>query len=275
MVEFIKGFLSFFRAFGFIFKHRLAKWYLAPMLLWLLLVLGSTISLATWLYPVISEWLNAFFDVQVVPRSEGFWKSLWTWMQHGLTLATAWILHLLLLYFLGRMMKYVILIITSPLLAWISERTEEILTGASYPFQLLQLMKDALRGIAITLRNLLIELTLIGLGFFLSIFFPAAGLFITIFLFLVSSYFMGFSMFDYYTERQKMSIGRSVKFMRQQRPRVLGLGLAFNLVGLIPFADWVIAPVNGAVGAVLSMDSELLNKAGSGTRTADPDFANS
>lgn len=256
MKAFLSGFAGFFEAFGFVFRNRLAGWYLVPVILWVVLVAGSTFSLAGWLSPLIRELLNQWLGAEV-PESEGsWWKLMREWLHTGLKFISAWVLNLLIFYFLGRLMKYVILIVTSPLLAWLSERTEEILTGRTYPFSLLQLLSDAWRGIRITLRNLLIETVLIAVGFVLSFSFPAGALFITTALYLLNCYFMGFSMYDYYTERRKMNVRQSVLYMRRNRMRVLGLGFAFNLMSWVPFADWVLAPINGAVGAVISLRQE-------------------
>ena len=51
--------------------------------------------------------------------------------------------------------KYLVVIILSPLLAHLSQKTEQILTGNKYRFNLEQLIKDIRRGIRIALRNLI------------------------------------------------------------------------------------------------------------------------
>lgn len=255
MSGFLSGFTSFFKAFGFIAKHKMLRWYLVPIILWVILVAGSSFTLAGWLSPYLRNWIDTWLGVEMPFEERSFWETAREWLHTGLRMASGWIITLLLWYLFGRLMKYVILIIMSPLLAWLSEETEKIITGNDYPLDVYQLVKDAWRGILITLRNLIIEICIMALGFVSSFFFPLAAPFITMFLYMVNCYFMGFSMFDYYTERQKMSIGESVQFMRKNRMEVLGLGFAFNLMAWIPFADWVVAPINGTVGAVLSIPS--------------------
>jgi CysZ protein len=253
MQDFITGFLAFFKAFGFILSNRMGKWYLVPIILWVLLVATSTFTLAGWLSPYIREWIDAWLGIEVPAAERSFWSTAREWLHNGLRVASGWLITLLLWYLFGRMMKYIILIIMSPLLAWLSEKAEKIITGKDYPFSLFQLLKDAWRGILITIRNLIIELFLMALGFAGSFFFPAAAPFITLFLFAVNCYFMGFSMYDYYAERRKMGLRQSIAFMKQNRMMVTGLGFAFNLMAWIPFADWVLAPINGTVGAVISL----------------------
>jgi CysZ protein len=253
MLGFITGFISFFSAFGFLAKHKLLRWYGLPLLLWIYLVAASSITLASLISPYIINILKLWFKLDVHATEDGFWSLMKYWVHAGLQIGTVWLVNLLLWYCLGRMMKYIILIIMSPLLAWLSEKAEAILTGKEYEFSWVQLIKDAWRGVKITLRNLSIELILMFLGFWLAIAMPALSPFITLLLFAINCYFMGFSMFDYNIERRKMNVNQSVRFMRGNKMLVLGLGFAFNLLSCIPFADWVIAPINGSVGATLSL----------------------
>lgn len=252
MKEVTKGFTAFFSAFGFIFSHGLAAWYLVPIALYILLVVLLAFSLINWLDPILSSHLADWLDLDMASNGNGFWSKAWSLISAGLAIAASIAMKILIAYLLGRVMKYVILIITSPLLAYLSEKAEEIITGNTYPFNLAQFLKDILRGILITLRNLFLELIFIGIGFVISFFVPLLTPFVTIALYMLNCYFMGFSMFDYMAERKKMGIGQSVQYMRRNMGRVFGLGLAFNLISIIPFADWVIAPVNGAIGAVIA-----------------------
>lgn len=248
----VKGFLAFFSAFGFIWKHRLTPWYLAPIVLYFLLAGSLVVSLSVWFRPVVENVVTGWLGTPV--KSEGFWQTIRTWVTTGLQFASGWVASLLIFYLLSRVMKYVILIVLSPLLAWLSEKTEKIVTNKDYPFDAAQFIKDIIRGVAISVRNMVLELLMISLVFFIGFFLPMVAPFAGIVMFVISSYFMGFGLFDYYAERQKLSMGQSIRFMRNNRLKVTGLGIAYNLVSFIPFADWVIAPVNGAVGAVLSMD---------------------
>lgn len=259
MQEFSRGFVAPFKAFGFIFKHRLAAWYLVPIGIWIVLIFGTTFSLASWLSPYVEQWLSDALGSAKLPE-ESFWTAAKSWLQTGIQFASAWVLRVLIWIALGRVMKYVILILMSPLLAWISEVTEEKLTGKEYPFDLMQLLSDAWRGVLITLRNLFLELLLTAAAGIVAFMFPPAAALTVPFLFLVNSYFMGFSMFDYYTERQRLNISESVAYMRRNRWCVTGLGVGFNLISLIPILDWVVAPINGAVGAVLCVHEAAENK---------------
>jgi CysZ protein len=260
MQDFIIGFTSFFKAFRFIGRNRLVGWYLVPFFIWLILVVLFTIKVSDILEPYIQGWLYSLLGT--VPPSEtgSKWQTLRGWFTAGLEFTIAVIVKIMIWYLLGRIMKYFVLILTSPLLAYLSERTEEILTGRQYPFSLPQLLKDTLRGILITLRNLFFELICMAAGFFITITLPLLAPLITLALFFINCYFMGFSLFDYVAERRKMNLGESVNWMSSQKWKLVGLGFAFNLVSMVYLLDWIVAPINGAVGAAIASDAGLPSK---------------
>jgi len=118
---------------------------------------------------------------------------------------------------------YIVIIIMAPVLSYLSEKTEKILTGNKYNANFLQIIKDILRGVFIALRNLFIYLLFVVLMFFIS-FIPVIGLFSPFVLFIISSYFYGFSFIDYINERQKLTIKKSVANIRQNKGIALGIG---------------------------------------------------
>lgn len=162
----------------------------------------------------------------------------------------------MLWYVMSRYMKYIVIIILSPLFAYISERTEALVTGKSYPFSFVQILKDALRGAGIAVRNMLLETLLMIAGVIISFFMPLLSPLILVALFLVNSYFMAFNFFDYVAERKKMGVARSVRYMRTNMPTLLGFGVAYNLIAWFPLLDWILAPMSATSGAVLA-DTEL------------------
>ena len=153
-------------------------------------------------------------------------------------------------------MKYLVLILLSPLFAYLSERTEELITGKKYPFEFKQLIKDSMRGAGIALRNLIIETVFIVVCGIASFIFPIISPFTLIFLFLVNSYFMAFNFFDYVAERKRMHISQSIGYMWTNLYTLLGFGVAYNIISLVPLLDWVLAPISAASGAVIA-DAEL------------------
>jgi CysZ protein len=152
-----------------------------------------------------------------------------------------------------KLMKYIVLILLSPLFAYLSERTEELLSGTKYPFSLSIFLKDVIRGIFIALRNAFIEFGLMALFFILSVFLPPAAVVAAPLLFLIGIYFYGFSMMDYCCERRRMTISQSVRFMRRNRWLVMGNGLMYSLLDSIPVVGLIVAPVNAVIGATTAL----------------------
>lgn len=146
--------------------------------------------------------------------------------------------------------KYIVLILLAPVLAYLSEKTEELLTGNQYPFSAVQLFKDAVRGMIIAIRNGILEFVIMVVLFVVS-FIPIVGFIAGIAGFMVESYFYGFSMIDYYCERRKMPATVVGRFIWKYKGIATANGLIFNgillgctlLAGLFPFVAATILKV--------------------------------
>ena len=102
--------------------------------------------------------------------------------------------------------------------------------GQTFPFRPGLLIKDVARGILMALRNgsmeLLITITVWVFALFLA---PLAPVSVVV-LWFVSSWFYGFSMFDYVFERQRLGVQASARAARERRGVVLANGMLFNLL---------------------------------------------
>ncbi|MEY4572955.1 MAG: hypothetical protein RLZ10_2216 [Bacteroidota bacterium] len=253
MNEFIRGFNAFFRGAKFSVT-KLSIWFIVPIIIWLVLVIGLAIELSDWLIPLIYEIIESVSGVNLASQNtdSGWIDILKTGFRWGLII----VIKILVWYLLGRYMKYLILIILSPLFAYISEKTEEIITGNKYPFSIFQFMKDVVRGAGIAIRNMILETGIVIIAGIISFVLPVISPLILVLLFLVNSYFMAFNFFDYVAERKRMNIGQSIRYMRENKMTLLGFGVAYNIVSWMPLLDWVLAPISAAAGAVIA-DMEL------------------
>jgi CysZ protein len=154
--------------------------------------------------------------------------------------------------------KYILLILMSPIMSRLSERTEELITGKKYPFSFSQLLKDVARGTLIALRNMLIEFGFIFLGIAV-VWIPLLGWLYPVFLLFVSWYFYGFSMLDYISERRKLGVSQSVSFVRARKGLAIGNGFLFSLLFSIPLLGGMLAAVLSPVAACAAL-LELENK---------------
>jgi CysZ protein len=176
----------------------------------------------------------------------------------ALNLLLTFALNILFFFVFSTFSKYLLLILMSPIMSRISERTEEIITGKKYPFRFSQLLRDVARGTLIALRNMLIESGFILVGF-LVFWIPVLDWIYPLFLFVISWYFYGFSMLDYMSERRRLRIPESVSFVRANRGVALGTGFLFALIFAIPIFGGMIAAVlapAAACAAVLELENK-------------------
>ncbi len=230
------------RALSFIFKHHLYYFFLFPVVLFLLISffgfeLGSLGM--DWIQSSIDTWVGSFTDSWIVQ-----------WIVKGIV----WVLTtFILVFFIAMFGGFIVLVIMSPVLSILSEKTETIITGKDYPFSIMQIIKDVFRGLLLTLRNMGIEFLVIFLLMIFSIV-PVLGFVIglvsPVVIFMVSSYFYGFSNFYFSLERRKMSISSSVTYARKHKWKVMGNGAIFYGFMLIPFYGIFIASFVSIVSVV-------------------------
>jgi CysZ protein len=134
--------------------------------------------------------------------------------------------------FLMGFAKYLVVILLSPMLSHISQKTEKIVSNNSYPFKFSQLWKDVKRGMRIAFRNITWEIFLFGLIFCVSL--MGWGTIqdspIHFLIYLVSFYYYGFSFLDYINERLKLSFEQSVRLVRMNRGLAMVLGAVYSLL---------------------------------------------
>jgi len=249
------GLRTYSEALNFIFRKKLAWFFLFP--------LAFNILLFWFGWDMVNDFTETskvYIENQLQLKQADFWGSgfLKTVMDAFVWL-TFKIMFFLLFAYLG---GYIIIILLSPVFSYLSERTEKIKTGVDYPFSFTQLLKDVLRGIIIALRNFSIELVLTVLMFVLS-FIPIIGWFAAIMLFFISAYFYGFSFMDYALERKKLNLKQSIRFMRENKGIVIANGFVFSLCLIIPFCGVsfssfaaIISVVAGTL-AVSEMESRI------------------
>lgn len=243
-----KGINSYSKALDFIRKHRLSHLFFLPAIFNFIAFL-----LTAWL-----AWQYSGDFVSYLREQSGLTEPetmLWRVVQFILAI----IIRLIMLLLYLKMYRYIILILFAPLLAYVSEKVQEILSGENTSFSLSRLINDSLRGMAIAFRNFLLEIAvtiaIIVAGFIVSIASPL----IPVLIFLVESYFYGFSMIDYRNEYVGMSFRESNKFIWEHKGLALSNGIVFNFLLLIPVLGVLFAPTLALTAAILSVDPSNLN----------------
>jgi len=243
--ELVIALQSYFKAHQFIVKHKLWKWILIPGFIYMLMFMAGmwffwslSTSFLDWLFNIIGikNWLetmnNSFINFLFITGSIIF--------------------RLILLFFYFSLFKFLFLIIGSPLFAYLSEKTENIIEGKDYPFSMKQLLSDIWRGIRLALRNTLWQ-TVYTISLLLFALIPVVGWISPLVAFMVECYYYGFSMLDYSTERHKLSPSQSIAFISNRKGLAIGNGMVFFLMHIVPFIGWILAPAYAVIAATLSL----------------------
>ncbi len=241
--QFGLGVKTYGQAISFIFRNKLGWTFLVPIGLTILMFFGGQALVneaIDYLKETILGWVNL--------EESGFWGGL----LGGVVGFLAEVLFFIIFAYIS---GYIVIILMSPLLAYLSEKTEQILTGNEYSVGISQMIKDIVRGIFMALRNLFMELLLLFLMFLVS-FIPVVGWLGTIIVFFISAYFYGFSFIDFNNERQKLNIRQSVKVVRKYKWVAIANGLVFSLFLLVPFCGMfmpLFISIVAVVAAALAM----------------------
>ena len=232
---------SWGEAHQFIQKHRLFKWIIIPGIIYtLLFILGMLVfwqsadgviswisrqlSIETWLQKERNEWLSFLFVM------------------------TGMMLRLVLVLFYFSFFKYLILIIGSPVFAYLSEKTEAIIEEKEHSFNWLDLKKDCSRNIRLSFRNCgwqsLYLFSLILLSFI-----PVIGWITPIIALLMECYYFGFSMLDYSFARINFTPVQSATFTSRHKGLAIGNGILFYILHIVI----ILAPAYSIIAATLSV----------------------
>jgi CysZ protein len=230
---------SYLVAHRFIVRHKLYWFFLFPIALNILLLVVF-FGIYDGLHDIVYHWVSQKFAETL----QGYDKAV--------DIGTQIIISVLLIIGYIYVYRTILLTLLSPFLAWFSEKIDSLYTGRDFPFNFKQLMIDAFRGMRLSIRNLFLEMILV-FGLMLLGLIPIFSIFIPFLIFLVQSFYMGFAMMDYTNERKKIPYKERKKYMKRNRPVVLGIGSVFMLLFIIPVLGWVLAPVYGAVAGTLAV----------------------
>lgn len=236
------GIGAYSKAMNIIFNKGLAWFFIFPVILNILFFWVGTELIAD-LNEYVKQWVDGYLSgLNIGFLNNGTFKS-------GLMLFIKILMRIGYFFAFAFFGGYIIVAVMSPVFSWISERTEKALGGDQTPFSFVQLIKDVARGLMIVFRNVFLELV-IGLILFLLSFIPLVGMVTPVIMFFVTSYFYGFSFFDYAIERKRMNVSDSVKYMRSNKGMVMGNGFLFALSLLIPFCGVLISGFVAIVSVV-------------------------
>lgn len=228
----VDGILSYLRALGVMGKFGLMRYFILSGIGGL--IIGAIAGyLVYWGYDDIGNWIA------------NLWP--WEWGKNvvGYITDTLSVLGMILLFFF--IYKYLIFILLAPLLSFVSQKVERKLTGDIHPSGM-SWASEILRGLILTLRNILREILLTLVLLILSIILPWLAWLTAPMIFVVQAYYAGFGNMDYTLERYT-STSESIDFVKKHRGFAAGNGAIFLLLISIPVLGMFLAPFLGAVGA--------------------------
>lgn len=267
--QFSLGIGTWFESWGFIRRNNLVHYFLYPILLSILLGMGAIALIRSGVKQVMG-WITPYIDYTALPDGNWWDKTLDILSDMG-SYGIAFILWLIAIYTFRKASKYITLALMSPIMALLSEKTEAILTGKEYPLDGQQLIRDIVRGIVLAIRNFVVEIFLSviliwGIDLLLTLAFPPLGVALSpvfaVLSFCIGAYFYGFSTMDYFFERQRYGMSKSVQEVRKRKGLAVANGTVFNLLIMVPFIGVTIATVTCTVAATLALYRLVLAEKG-------------
>ncbi len=215
MTGFFKGITTYANGIHLLTRYRLWGYAWIPGLISLLL--GFLIFRAVWGWSDdVGGWVASFWPFEwgksTLLRISGVFG--------GLLIGAAGLI----------LFKQLVMALASPFMSFLSENIEKRLNnpGAEVPFSMAKAWQDLVRGIRISLRNIIQELVYSFLLLFLGLI-PIFSPFVPVLIFLVQAYYAGFGNMDYTLERY-CNVRQSVQFVRQRRWFAIGNGTVFLLL---------------------------------------------
>jgi CysZ protein len=240
--EFGVGLGHYSIAYSFVKKHRLWYWLIIPCLLNLLAFF--IVGYFSWVY---TGDLLEYLLMQIGVTGDSWWKV-------SLQVVISVFVRLIIIMLYLKLFRYIVLIFFAPMLAFISDKIQEISTGKLKPFTTSQFVKDVVRGVTIALRNLGMELLLTTCILLLAFAIPVLAVLAPFVIFAVESYYFGFAMLDYRNEFMMISAKASREMINQHKGLILGIGSMFNIMLFVPFLGVLVAPVLAVVAAGLAFN---------------------
>ncbi len=240
MKNLIAGLKDYWRAQRLLFRKGLWTAFLVPGIL-SVLYFPVSIVIAVMVMTGAAEYVHDHW----VPASMQGPVALWT---------LAVFMWFAAIYVGFILFRNVIMILYSPVLAYLSETAEDRELGNEKKgFDWKEVVHSAGRGTGMGLLTLVMALVALILGWGLALIPLVGGLVAIIWMAGTQFYLAGLGFCDPAMERRKRSISETFSHAWRHRGRTIGQGLGFSLLLLIPIAGWFLAPSYGIVAGTLGV----------------------
>jgi CysZ protein len=248
--DFVIGVKSFAQAFVFLFEHNLWLYFFVPILLFVSMYLGADYVHKNVMSYDIQGQLSKI-DFQAELKDFRWFKGFPTDSKEIELILVA--LQIIFIVSVLRMKRYLILILMSPLLAFVSTRIEYIVVENKYKWDTKQFIKDIYRGVNFALRNMFRQVIILGLWSVLVSFLTDLEFFSPYVSFLVGAYYYGASLMDYTNERRRLTMEESIQYIRKHIGLTMAIGIIFYGMFFIEFVGFIVAPITAVVAATLAI----------------------
>jgi CysZ protein len=164
--------------------------------------------------------------------------------------ALAWFLGLvgdLLGFLVDQFYKFLLLVCLSPVMCLLSERFDNHLTGHHFNGGLIRILNDLLRAVIVVFLAVIMHYFFLAcwavFSWILSFIFPFMEYLDPIAYFIITSFFIGFSFYDYSMERYQKGVMSSFSFGFKHKSYVFLTGALFSSLYYLPIIGIIIAPV--------------------------------
>jgi len=206
------GLGAFSDAFGIIRRNRMGKFFVVPVIVNIILA-----GLLIWGGWGLGEWIRSLWDSE-----HGGWLG---WLGTAVQWVMPIVMFILFIFIGGTIVN----LLMSPIYTIISEKTDTSLTGRTYSSDAKQTVKDIWRAVVIALKSTIKQLVLTLLCLLLNII-PLIGQILSIVLiFIINSYYFGYSFMDYTNERYCRNVRESNNEVWRYKYLAITIGAIYAL----------------------------------------------
>jgi CysZ protein len=216
------GYKNYIKGIIFLFKHKLQWFFIFPIILF-----AGIYWLGTFFKDLELE-VNLDLE-QTSNQIETINELIWT------TLKMMFFDAMYIIF--TQFTLYIVVVLLSPVLAMLSEKIEEKITGKTYDYSFKMLVSDIKRGAIIAFRNLIWFYLFVGLFLGVVSFFNLSTKSFIVFAipFIVGFYYYGFSFIDYVNERRRLNIQQSIFFVSKHKGLAISIGSVYSIFFLMYF----------------------------------------